>query len=330
MKISKLLPFVSVFILSAVFAADRLETLLSMPARKMEIYRFNPASSLISRVRLPEAFVFEFLTNNDQDTGYRPYMPDSNEMILLERYLSMLPPLNRRVLKERLLGLYVIENFQGSGLADFVLDKNTNFYFTIVINRALFKRSLSEQFIYRERTCFRTDNSGLSVNVDCGTNESALLYILLHESTHAVDYVSNITPYVEPATVRFMKQKPRHTAFTKDVWTTRYEMPTAGNIFAMRDDVTFYNMNNGPKIPLSNTIALYQSFANSPFVSLYGSLNWAEDLAEMVTLYTLTEKLKLPYRIIIESNGRPLGIFEPAKNPRVTNRFPALELFYRE
>ena len=36
---------------------------------------------------------------------------------------------------------------------------------------------------------------------------------------------------------------------------------------------------------------LYDALVNSPFASLYGSQNWAEDTADLVTFYHLTQVL---------------------------------------
>ena len=63
----------------------------------------------------------------------------------------------------------------------------------------------------------------------------------------------------------------------------------------------------GGKIPLADAPRVYDALQKTPFVSLYGSLNWTDDLAEYVAAYHLTEVLKQPYRIVIREDDRALS-----------------------
>jgi hypothetical protein len=67
----------------------------------------------------------------------------------------------------------------------------------------------------------------------------------------------------------------------------------------------------------------------SPFISLYGSLNWAEDLSEFLTFYHLTEKMGLSYRLGVYRNGKSLYSLEPAKSEARRGRFGSMDTFYR-
>ncbi|MBN8215677.1 MAG: hypothetical protein J0L75_03505 [Spirochaetes bacterium] len=327
MKSFPALCFVLSLLSGSLFPEGTLEKLLAMDAKKKEKYAFNPASTLPSRLALAPGFVYDYLTNLDQDPGYRAYLPVGEERQIVERTLARLPPLNQRVLKERLLGMYFIEGFQGSGMADFVLDARSNFYFIIVLNRAVLGRNLSEQFTYRESTCFRQGNDGTTVRVDCGTNERGLLYILLHESTHAVDYVRRINPFVEESLRPYLREIPKSTAFSRGLWEG-LETPIAPARYTGRDRVTFYGFNQGPKLAAAEAPDLYRALTNSGFVSLYASQNWAEELAELVTLRAMTERLRLPYRILVERGGKTVEVFEPAASPKALERFKAVDAFF--
>jgi hypothetical protein len=63
-------------------------------------------------------------------------------------------------------------------------------------------------------------------------------------------------------------------------------------------------------------------------VSLYGSSNWFDDLAEYVALYHLTEVLKQPYRIVIRRQGEEIYVYEPMKSDIVRGRFGHTKRFY--
>jgi len=65
-------------------------------------------------------------------------------------------------------------------------------------------------------------------------------------------------------------------------------------------------------------------------VSLYGSSNWYDDLAEYVALYHLTEVLKQPYRIVISKDGKEIFAFEPMKSEIVRGRIGHMRRFYED
>jgi hypothetical protein len=65
-------------------------------------------------------------------------------------------------------------------------------------------------------------------------------------------------------------------------------------------------------------------------VSLYGSSNWYDDLAEYVTLYHLTEVLKQPYRVVIRKEGEEVFVYEPMKSDIVRGRFGQMKRFYED
>lgn len=65
----------------------------------------------------------------------------------------------------------------------------------------------------------------------------------------------------------------------------------------------------------------YRMLARTPFVSLYGSSNWYDDIAELVTCYYLTQILKQPYRIVLHRGANVLYSLSPMDLPLVRARF---------
>jgi hypothetical protein len=143
----------------------------------------------------------------------------------------------------------------------------------------------------------------------------AIVYVLLHEATHVVDSSLRITPADgAPA-----------TAFTDGVWSARtliappYRDP-------LLERVKFRA--SGAVLPIAQAEAVYAALRRTPFVSLYGSSNWGDDLAEFVTWYHFAEKLQQPYRIAIRDAGRETFVYEPTKSPAVRRRFNQMNRFY--
>ena len=65
--------------------------------------------------------------------------------------------------------------------------------FDITFRAGILKQNLSEWITEKERTCFDTTGSNISVSIEAGTLD-AMTYVLLHETTHVVDGSLEITP----------------------------------------------------------------------------------------------------------------------------------------
>ncbi len=294
------------------------------PIHRFENYRFNRFDSIQSRVMLPPDMVLQYLRNLDGRPDYSGYLPAGQSMHDLEKAISLLPPLNRSLLNRRLLGIYFIPGFMGSGLTEWVADKKGTVYAFMVLNPVVLKSDISELLTIKENTCFINDDPGVSIRINAGNQYSGLLYILLHETIHLVDYIKNITPNVDDSINKYQRKKIRSTPFTRDVWEA-YDRPRVKYSFSGR--VSFYGINK-PKLRRSESLSVYRELSDSPFVSLYGSQSWAEDLAELATFYHITEILKQPYDIQVIRGTRILQSIRPMDSPNVRRRFSLLELLY--
>jgi len=304
-----------------------LASLKRSASRRLSSYRFDPSSSLVSRITPVPRFLLDDIRKLDGREDYNSYALTAGERTMAERYLRLLPPRYRKVMEERLIGIYFISPFTGSGLADWVMDDNGKVHAVLVINPEVFRHSLSDWLTYREKSCFRDDGSGVTVRVDAGTRYSGLMYLLLHEAAHIVDYVENHTPYVEPVLKSVTGRSAVGMPFTRGVWE-EYGKPVSSAAYNLREDITFYGLSGGAKIPAGKAPELYREFMKSPFVSLYGSQSWAEDFAEMAMAYHLAVKLREPFAVVVEKNGVELSRFSPLGSPRVKARLGYLGKLY--
>lgn len=150
------------------------------------------------------------------------------------------------------------------------------------------------------------------------------MYILLHESTHCIDYIERFTPWVEPHLLGLQGPTQRDTAFSREVWKD-YSALNASVQFPYKDEITFYGFNNGPKLKSSDAVEVYRTLENSPFVSLYSSLNWADDFAEYITFYYMIRSLGITYRITVKRNGESVYNYEPMRSERIIARSRLLD-----
>lgn len=282
---------------------------------RLEFYNFTQSSPLEDRIiKIPNAILKAYI-QLDGNTTYRPYIPTASDKALLLAYLALLPPVYQSVFTQRCAGIYFIKNLMGNGITTQILDAAGKPYFHIVLNPASLKNNLSVTLSQRERSCYIFTGPEETVSVDAGTEYKGLAYALFHEASHGVDMVKDITPLEN-------KRPPGTSAsdkFFKQVWST-YWRPHKASDHALRDKITFYGLNGGPKIPVKYAAAVYKWLIGSPFASLYGSKSWGEDFAELATFNMITQELGQPYKIRVAARGAKPLVIEPMRSREVMSR----------
>lgn len=296
---------------------------------EQSIHRVNSfpviqGKDLASRMYTPPSFVVKYLRELDGRGDYSPLRPDDEMRQSMADAVELFPPLVKRMLEERLLGIFFINNFLGSGFTDWAVDDKNRIYAFIVLNSEILEKDITRALTEKEITCFKPSQE-YDLTFECGHDLSGLFYILLHESVHVADYTLGITPYTEEAIRKFRDRGISESEFVAGTWSDYSSLIAA---FPYRPKITFYGMSNGPLIPMSEAPDMYRSLAWTGVVSLYGTLNWAEDLAEYVTFYHLSEIMKKNVEIHIKRNGEEIYLFEPMKNQAVRSRMHSIERFY--
>ena len=295
---------------------------------KFEKYNFNPKMAIIARVKAAPDFLINYFKKMDKRNDYITYIPDEREMKVIYECIKLLPRLNREIIDNKVLGIFFLDNYKYTAWTEIVVNKSGGMYFIIIVNAAVLKNNISDWLTYKENTCFIHNQSDtIMVKIDCGTKLNAFLYALLHETTHAVDCVKNITPYTDEIYRMLLKNRLNKNYYVKEIWE-KYQEPVEKYEAQHRKDVSFYGLNNGPKINISDSVNIYQWLSQTPFVSLYGSKSWAEDIAELLTFYHITHILNQPYFIRIYINSRMSFSYEPMKSARVLKRIDIIKKFY--
>jgi hypothetical protein len=298
-------------------------------ADRAEAYRrhgLDPATALDSRVKATPAPVLAMLQEPGRPAPTAHVLTEA-ERLKLHAAIVAMPPLHRRVLRERLRTLSFLDGMPNTALTSTVNPEEPYRLFDITINAAILRQNISEWLTQKEQTCFDAAGSPLSVSVDAGTRLDALVYVLLHEATHVVDMCLRITPEIPRDGQSGGGGEVHHGAFTDGVWSAP-SVPVPRYRDPLRESVQFYAA-RGP-LPIDRAEAVYASLRRTPFASLYGGRHWADDLAEYVTVFHLTEKLGQPFRIVIRKESREVFAYEPMKSDLVRGRVGQMKRFYED
>lgn len=241
-------------------------------------------------------------------TDTRAHVLTDQEWAAVESAIADLPAPYRRVLERRLERLSFIDapSSTGTALTRAFDGPNGEPMFDITIRSEVIDKSLSDFLTQKEAMVFSEDGSGYSVKVAAG-QMSALTYILLHETTHVIDRTLEIT----------MKGGP-----FKTVWADYRSLapPYAAGAIGH----TTYRRE--PRLPASQTPALYRALGQAPFVSLYSTASAGEDFAELLAWSELSTRFETPLKIqVLDGRGVEIVSVEPLKSPAVRSRLQAAQ-----
>ena len=277
-----------------------------------------PATPLPSRVtQTPEDVFSKF---KEAGMSPREHQLTDEELTKVIAAFAALPPLHQRVLKERLKSISFLDDMPNTALTSNLNFEERYNLFHITFRAAILNENVSQWLTGKERTCFDTLHSPVSVSVEGGTL-NALVYVLIHETTHVVDASLGITN--RPDGKLFDPSSAGD--FSAGIWEDR-TIVTPRFRDSLLQGIIFRR--GGNALPVDQAETVYKALQKTPFVSLYGSCARSEDIAEYVTVYHMTHQLKQPFKIVIDKNNKKLFEYEPMKSATVKSRIGAMKYFY--
>jgi hypothetical protein len=307
-------------LLLAADAAEAKESWKTQPEKaRSEAYQrhgLDATTPLESRVKSAPASVLKLFTESGRPAPKVHTLTEA-ERAKVNFAIQSLPSLQRRILTERLRGLSFLDGMPNTALTSTVNADESFRLYDITVNARILPMNVSDWLTDKERTCFDSTGSPLRVSVDAGMKLDALLYVLLHEATHVVDYTEGITPKVGADGRTWAADRRPVTPFTEGIWSDP-SLPALPFRDPLRAGLRFYS--GSTALPVDQASRVYESLRRTPFVSLYGGRNSLDDLAEYVTVYHLTEVLKQPYRIVIRRGNDEVFEYEPMKSDLVRRR----------
>ncbi|WP_026461256.1 hypothetical protein [Adhaeribacter aquaticus] len=241
------------------------------------------------------------------------------EKAKVEKAFAVLPPLHQKILQKNLHSISFMDNMPNTALTSPVPTIDSTKLFNITFRAEILNESTSEWATQKEATCFdQTANSNYQVKIEAGSLD-AFLYVLLHEATHVVDAVLNITPHPDNKEALV---KP--TLFTKDIWH-KMNVLIPNFTDSLLEKTRF---RSGKKVAIALAPDVYKKLGKTPFVSLYSMASWFEDIAELETIYHLTKKMNQPFYVTVQMDNNEVFRFEPMMHKLVKRRLRHLKIFY--
>jgi hypothetical protein len=296
----------------------------SDPAKRIETYGFDPSVRFVDRMRSAPEELLAYLRAMDSNPRYSSREASLEEKTLLTEYYAELPVSFKEVMEEKVAGVFIVEDFAGGGMSDFIFGADGTMYAVLVLNSRVFELSLQDWIEYRDESTF--SEGGAKTRNGLGSAYKGFLHTLVHESCHVYDYFARVTPGVEKGAPKAEVDRGEQTQFTSGIWRA-YGTPAPAYDFAHRDKLTAYGL--GPRLDAELAAGVYRALAATPFSSLYGSWNWAEDFAETFAWYHIEKIYGLEYWVEISRGGEILFRFKPSRSPAVRARYALFEKLMR-
>jgi hypothetical protein len=278
-------------------------------------YDLNPSTPLTMRVGETSAEVLQSF--RDAGMSPRKHILTEEERIKVSNAFEGLTPLHKRILLAHLRSISFLDDMPNTALTSTINPGDSFLLFDITFRAAILKQNLSEWITEKERTCFNSNGSTLKVSIEAGTLD-AITYVLMHEATHIVDGSLAI------AAGRNSNSVPGNS-FITDAWIDRTTISPAFNQ-GLLDSTRFRR--GGKVLPIGLADSVYNALKRTPFVSLYSTSSWHEDLAEFLSVYHFTQRRKQPFRIVLYNGNQKIFSYEPMKSKLVRGRIRFIKRFY--
>ena len=252
------------------------------------------------------------------------------ELALVQQYVALLPRAYREAFEEKLLAIFLVDEFAGAGLTSWVVDEAGGVYYFMILNTALFEQSLDDWLSFRADSVFDASPVEPRIRISTGTDYLALMYGLLHEGGHLVDYELGITPYVDDLHRQVIGGNTAATAFSAPAWESISRPWARYHVDNSQQMNTYGIYANAGFIPRQLAPVMFGQLRRTPFVSIYSLLSWAEHLADFVTYYHIEQFLHGTVEmLLVDDGGEVVAVYRPMQTDLAKSLAPSIQVLYQ-
>lgn len=304
-------------------------------AHDLATWQADLARPLDQRIGPAPATLVEYLELDNILNGIpgrpRSASPDAQFMADVKGAIAGLPPAIWSLFRDRLVGLYFVENLGGTGYTDVVTDRDGRAVAGYIVLDAgvLAQQTANGWASWKERTPFRwAAGYRLDARIEADGDDNrrnAIQYILLHELGHVLSIGSDIhppwtlAPQDIPATARYPYFDLSWTlARQENRYQSRFEAA-----FVQRRDVNYYF---GARLDAAAMVPTYENLRQTNFPSLYAATQPGDDFAEAFASYVHVVLMQRPWQITVSHEGQVRMTFEACwAEPRCAGKRAMLE-----
>ena len=230
---------------------------------------------------------------------------DAAAMEIVRRAFAELPGSVHDLIRDRLAGIFVVEDLGSSGYTEYVVDEaEAPVAGIVVLDAGLLEWSGNAWASWRDSTAFLLNTRHQIRNTIARPDQdnafAAVQFLLIHELGH----VASIGNAIHPAwNQRLDKIDLRDYPFTGLSWRiedgdyrSRFDAE-----FVLRENLVYYR---SPRLSARQLPEVFEQIGKTNFVSLYAATRPEEDFAESFAVYVHSEMMGKPFGIEALVDGR--------------------------
>jgi len=315
-----------------------IEAVMAHPAKTIGYWKPRFELPPEERAGVAPADLVQFLSLDAIAQGIpaSPRMATDHPGVLQEirAVLAGLPRPIRQGLSARFAGVYLLEDFGGTGFTDAVQDESGREVaaFVVLDPAVLARRTANEWATWKESSPFVEDGHfALRATLEDAahdTRRQAIEYILLHELGHVLSVGGSFHPSWNG---RHDSVPAGRYPFYDVSWS--FDRSKGGSVNRFADALPEANRVRyyfGPNLAATEMAATYRHLEKTAFPTLYAATHFADDFAESFANYVHVAMLHKPFEIAILEDGKVVKRYGPCwEEPRCAAKRRILEDFLR-
>jgi hypothetical protein len=280
--------------------------------------------------RIPDRLL-EYLRIDNKLNGFPATVvafDNTKARTILGNAVASLPAKVRVLVKDKLVGVYVVKNLGTSGYTESILNaQGEPVAGVIVLGASLFDQSGNTWASWRDSTAF-IPNFRFSIRTTIaakGENdiEAAVQFLLIHELGHVYSIGTNVHPdwYRDLAEIDLSEYPFSSLSWEIDEDSKQYRSHFDDQ-FWQREKLGFYQK---AKIPANQIADTLKQLGSTNFVSIYATTRPEEDFAETFAIYAHTELMAKPYKVEALTDGEPKVIVTSCFRTTCPHKFELIE-----
>ena len=226
--------------------------------------------------------ILEFVSLDNEYKGYkqrpREVLLTKKQKLDIKNALKEIPEAVSRVVRDKLLAIYFVEDLGGSGFAEGVTDKDGKIVASFILfDIAVLNRKANSWASWKENTPFKS-NSPYRVEAiieeEANNNrKNAIQYIVLHELGH----VASIGAKIHPCWKNWIAEGEKFEDFEFMNLSWREDKKEGlksihDSVFLERSEIQYYRAEN-KRFAADRMKSIYKKLEKTDFISLYAAIN---------------------------------------------------------
>lgn len=247
---------------------------------------------------------------------------------IVAKELEKIPSQLKNLIEKRVVGWTLVKGIEVPGvLIPLHGEDNYSRKGVIAINEKFLAQSLNDLTKFLESTVY--EEGDYQIGVKANKEISALLYLFLHESGHALSLDNSLMlPYEDS---EYLESYIDGAPFVKSSW----EKDSVENkVVSKNKKMTYwplmrkhYAVNQGKKQENLLLYAHFKDYVNSEFVTMYSAGNPKEDWADTFTQVALEKYFKAKIEYFITQDKKEVLKYTPCSNRICLYKKKLVELF---